>query len=118
MCDKLTTYLGGDGLIEISLSREWVREFLPAPPASCITLSNLECISALSATAMARHVPGSAAVRLALVSAEAMDSQVAEISDELAGQILSAGYQRFLRLSLRRREHLLKTGKALAGHSV
>lgn len=69
-------------------------------------------------TAMARHAPGPAAVRLALASAEAVDSEVAEISDELASQILSAGYGRFLRLSLHRREHLLKTEKALAGHSV
>lgn len=71
-----------------------------------------------AAKEIARRVPGPAAAGLALESAAAVDSQVAEIGDELTGRILSAGYERFLRRSLHRREHLQKIQKALAGPSA
>jgi hypothetical protein len=71
-----------------------------------------------AARAIAQAVPGPAAARLALASAAAVDSQVAETGDELASQILSAGYERFLRRSLHRREHLQKIEKVLAGRSI
>jgi hypothetical protein len=71
-----------------------------------------------AATAIAQAVPGPAAARLALDSASAVDSQVAETSDELVKQILSEGFERFLRRSLHRREHLQKIEEALAGKSV
>ena len=71
-----------------------------------------------AATSIARAVPGPPAVRLALSSAAAVDSAVAETGGELAGQILAAGCERFLRRSLHRREHLQKIEKVLAGHFV
>lgn len=71
-----------------------------------------------AATVIAQAVPGPAAARLALASAAAVDSQVATTNDELAGRILSEGFERFLRRSVHRREHLQKIEKALAGKSV
>jgi DinB superfamily len=71
-----------------------------------------------AATAIARIAPGPAAARLAIESAAAVDSQVAEISDELARQIRSAGFERFLMRFLHRREHLQKIEKALAGQAI
>jgi len=65
--------------------------------------------------AISRAVPGPAAAKLALDSAAALDSKLAQIGDELVGQILSAGYERGLRRSLHRREHLQKIREALAG---
>jgi Mycothiol maleylpyruvate isomerase N-terminal domain len=71
-----------------------------------------------AAAAIARAVPGPAAARLAIESAAAVDSQVAETGDELASQMLSAGFERFLRRYLHRREHLQKIEKALAAQSA
>jgi hypothetical protein len=68
-------------------------------------------------TTIAQAVPGPAAARLALESAVAVDAQVAETSDELARQILSEGFERFLRRSLHRREHLQKIHQLLAGQA-
>jgi hypothetical protein len=67
-----------------------------------------------AAATLAQAVPGHAAARLAIESAAAVDSQVAETSDELASQMISAGFERFLRRSLHRREHIQKIEKALA----
>jgi hypothetical protein len=59
-----------------------------------------------------------AGFELSLSSAAAVDSQVAMTSDELAARTLSEGFERFLRRSLHRREHLQKIEKVLAGKSV
>ena len=62
---------------------------------------------------ISQAVPGPAAAKLALDSAEAVDSQLAAISDELTGQIVSAGLERYLRRSIHRREHLQKIREGL-----
>lgn len=85
--------------------------------ASGLTPLNVDSLNH-AATTISRAVPGPAAARLTLASAAAVDSQVEEIGDGLVSQILSAGYERFLRRSLHRREHLQKIEKALAGHSL
>ncbi len=68
-----------------------------------------EAVKAISQT-----VAGPAAARLAIESAEAVDSQLTQISDVLINQIASAGFDRYLRRSLHRREHLQKIKEALA----
>jgi Mycothiol maleylpyruvate isomerase N-terminal domain len=83
---------------------------------SRLTPLSVDSINQAAAT-LAQAVPGQAAARLAIESAAAVDSQVAETSDELAGQMLSAGFERFLRRSLHRREHLQKIECALAAQT-
>jgi len=63
--------------------------------------------------AISQAVPGAAAAKLALDSALAVDSHLASISDELVGQLVSAGFERYLKRSLHRREHLQKIKEAL-----
>ena len=65
--------------------------------------------------AISQAVPGAAAAKLALDAALAVDSLLASISDELIGQLVSAGFERYLKRSLHRREHLQKMKEALHG---
>jgi hypothetical protein len=65
--------------------------------------------------AISQAVPGAAAAKLALDAALAVDSLLASISDEMIGQIVSAGFERYLKRSLHRREHLQKIKEALHG---
>jgi hypothetical protein len=53
-------------------------------------------------------IPGPAAAKLALDSASAVDAQAGALSDELVERIVAAGFERYLRRSLHRREHLKK----------
>lgn len=62
---------------------------------------------------IALEVPGFAAGRMALESADAVDAFVCEISDDLLQRIEAAGFGRYLRRSLHRQEHLKKIRKAL-----
>jgi hypothetical protein len=57
---------------------------------------------------IALQVPGPAAMSLALESAAAVDSFLETMKEELAEKIREAGFERFLRRSLHRREHLRK----------
>jgi hypothetical protein len=63
--------------------------------------------------AISQAVPGPAAAKLALDSAAAVDSLLTGIGDELVGEIVSAGFERYLRRSLHRREHLQKIKEAV-----
>ena len=65
--------------------------------------------------AISQAVPGAAAAKLALDTAVAVDSLLASISDELVDQLISAGFERYLKRSLHRREHLQKIKEALHG---
>jgi hypothetical protein len=65
--------------------------------------------------AISLAVPVAAAAKLALDAALAVDSLLASISDELIGQLVSAGFERYLKRSLHRREHLQKIKEALHG---
>ena len=65
--------------------------------------------------AISQAVPGTAAAKLALDTASAVDSLLASISDELISQLVSAGFERYLKRSLHRREHLQKIKAALHG---
>jgi len=47
-----------------------------------------------------------------------VDSLLEEISDELAGRIVSSCFERYLKRSLHRREHLQKIREALARQPV
>jgi len=58
--------------------------------------------------AISLEVPGPAAAKLALENASVVDAHVSAIGDELAEKIVAAGFERFLRRSLHRREHLQK----------
>jgi len=53
-------------------------------------------------------------VKLALESAAAVDAQVSLVGDELAGQMVAAGLERYLWRSRHRREHLAQIKKILA----
>ena len=94
--------------------RKWKSDGFEPSRLSPLSVDSLN--QAVNSIALA--VPCPEAARLALASATAVDSQVAETGDELASQILSAGFERFLRRSLHRREHLQKIEKALAAQSV
>jgi hypothetical protein len=63
---------------------------------------------------IALAVPGLAAGGLALESADAVDIFVAQVSDDLAQPIEAARFERYLRRSLHRREHLNKILHALS----
>ena len=63
--------------------------------------------------AISQAVPGAAAAKLALDSALVVDAQLASISDELISQLVSAGFERYLKRSLHRREHLQQIKAAL-----
>jgi hypothetical protein len=65
--------------------------------------------------AISQAVPAAAAAKLALDSALVVDAQLASISDELISQLVSAGFERYLKRSLHRREHLQKIKEALDG---
>lgn len=62
---------------------------------------------------IALEVPGTAAGRIAVESATAVDAFVARIGDELARRIEAAGFERYLQRSLHRQEHLDKIRQAL-----
>ena len=62
---------------------------------------------------VARAVPGQASARLALDSAEAIDSEIAQIGDDLIEKIRAAGLDRTLKRSAHRRAHLGKLKEVL-----
>ena len=62
---------------------------------------------------IALQVPGPAAIAFALNSADSVDAFVATIGEELADRITAAGFERYLRRSLHRREHIRKIRTAL-----
>lgn len=62
---------------------------------------------------ISQAVPGPRGAQLALHSASAVDSYLSAITDELIGQLVSAGLERYLRRSLHRREHLQRMREAL-----
>jgi len=62
---------------------------------------------------IALQVPGPAAIAFALNSAAAVDAFVATIGEELADRITAEGFERYLRRSLHRREHVRKIRRAL-----
>jgi hypothetical protein len=63
--------------------------------------------------AISQAVPGPAAARLALDSAAAVDSLVEGIAGELRHRVVTAGFERYLRRSLHRLEHLRRIREAL-----
>jgi len=65
---------------------------------------------------IALEVPGFAAGRMAAESADAVDALVAQISDDLAQRIEAGGFERYLRRSLHRQEHLNKIRHALSNN--
>lgn len=94
------------------LLREW--ESSGQIETSRLSSQSVDSINqAVNAVSLA--VPGSAAAELALDSALTVDSYLTGISDEVAGQLVSAGLERCLRRSLHRREHLQRMREALDG---
>jgi hypothetical protein len=63
---------------------------------------------------IALEVPGVAAGRMAVESADAVDAFIVQISDDVAQRIEAAGFERYLRRSLHRQEHLSKIRQALS----
>ena len=63
--------------------------------------------------AISQAVPGPAAGQLALDCASAVDSRLTEISDEFVDELVSAGFERYLRRSVHRREHIQKIREVL-----
>ena len=61
-----------------------------------------------------RGVPGRLAAQMALESASAVDAEVERLSEALIEQIDGAGFERAMRRSLHRNEHLRKVKEALA----
>lgn len=68
--------------------------------------------------AISHAVAGPAAAELALNSPSAVESHLAAISDELIDQLISTGFERYLRRCLHRYEHLRKIRQALDGQPV
>ena len=66
---------------------------------------------ALNMTAL--RIPAPAAIALAVQSAVAVDTFIVTIDEEFAERIIAAGFERYLRRSLHRREHLRKIRRAL-----
>lgn len=66
---------------------------------------------------IALRIPAPAAIALAVESAAAVDTFIVTIEEELAERIIAAGFERYLRRSLHRREHLRKIRRALDGQS-
>lgn len=62
---------------------------------------------------IALQVPAPAAIALAVESAAAVDSFIVTIDEEFAERIAAAGFERYLRRSLHRREHLAGIRRAL-----
>jgi len=62
---------------------------------------------------IALQVPGPAAIAFALNSTAAVDAFTATIGEELADKIRAAGFERYLRRSLHRREHIRKIHRGL-----
>jgi len=91
------------------LLREWERGKVETFRLSSQSIDSInEAVKAIS-----QAVPSSAAAKLALDSAAAVDSLLEGIGDELCGQIISAGFERYLKRSLHRREHLRKINEGL-----
>ena len=62
---------------------------------------------------IALQIPVPAAIALAVESAAAVDALIVTIDEELAERITAAGFERYLRRSLHRREHLRRIRRAL-----
>jgi len=87
------------------LLRQWqVSDIVEAPKLDPLSVNSINH----AVNEIARHVPATGAMKLALDSAEAVDAFVAGIDAELAEKIRAAGHERYLRRSLHRREHLQK----------
>ena len=82
--------------------REWQRTGFEAVR---LTAQAVDSINA-AAREISRAIPGREAARLALESAEEMDAEVERLSAELIEQIDAGGFERVLRRSIHRREHL------------
>ena len=67
---------------------------------------------------IALQVPAPAAIALAVESAAAVDAFIVTMNEELAERITAAGFQRYLRRSLHRREHLRSIRRALAAQTA
>jgi len=92
------------------LLREW--ESSGQIETSRLSSQSIDSINQ-AVNAISQAVPGSAAAELALDCASAVDSYLRGVSDELAGQLVSGGLERYLRRSLHRREHLQRMKEAL-----
>jgi len=66
-----------------------------------------------AARQISEAVPGREAARLAQENAAAIDTEVARLSDEWIGRIDANGFERVLKRSLHRREHLRRLREAL-----
>jgi hypothetical protein len=62
---------------------------------------------------IALRIPAPAAIALAVESAAAVDTLIGTIDEELAERIIAAGFERYLRRSCHRREHLRRIRRAL-----
>jgi hypothetical protein len=92
------------------LLREWER----SGPTDSSRLGSQSTNSINHAVnAISRAVLGPAAAELALSSALAVDSYVAALGDDLVDQLVSAGFERYLKRYLHRREHMQRILKAL-----
>lgn len=91
------------------LLREWQAGRFEASRLSVQAVNSIN----EAAKAVSRVVPGPAAGQLALESAAAVDAELEKVSDELAEQMASSGFERLLNRSLHRLEHLRKIEKAL-----
>jgi hypothetical protein len=88
----------------LSLLKEWQSGGHETPRLSTLSIDSINA----AVRTVSQAVPGTEAARLALDSAAAVDSMVEGISDELCSQIVRTGFERSLRRSLHRREHLQK----------
>lgn len=92
------------------LLREWEKS--GKIEASRLSAQSIESVNQAVNT-VSQAVPGRSAGQLALDCALAVDSRLTEISDKFADELVSTGFERYLRRSLHRREHIQKIRQAL-----
>jgi hypothetical protein len=94
------------------LLREW--ESSGKIEASRLSSQSVDSINQ-AVNAISQAVPGPTAGQLALDCASAVDSHLEDISDEFVDELVSAGFERYFRRSLHRREHIQKIREVLEG---
>jgi hypothetical protein len=96
------------------LLRQW--ESSGKIEASRLSSQSVDSINQ-AVNAISQAVPGPAACQLALDCASAVDSHLKDISDEFVDELVSIGFERYIRRSLHRREHIQKIREVVQGQT-
>ncbi len=67
---------------------------------------------------LSRVIPARQCAQLVIESAEAVDRELEQVNEDLAGRIAAAGLERILHRSMHRRDHLRTLEQALGGRTM